>query len=100
MAVSDIRSITETIREMDIVTTAIASAVEQQGAATQEIARNVQSAATGTMSVTGSIADLGAAAEQTGGASREVLSAATELNRQSDMLRGQIDRFLTAIRAA
>lgn len=100
VAVSDIRSITETIREMDIVTTAIASAVEQQGAATQEIARNVQSAATGTMSVTGSIADLGAAAEQTGGASREVLSAATELNRQSDMLRGQIDRFLTAIRAA
>ncbi|SOB90576.1 methyl-accepting chemotaxis protein [Stappia indica] len=100
VAVSDIRSITETIREMNIVTTAIASAVEQQGAATQEIARNVQSAATGTMSVTGSIADLGAAAEQTGGASREVLSAATELNRQSDMLRGQIDRFLTAIRAA
>ncbi len=47
-AVSAIRNISTTIGEINDVTTAIAAAVEEQGAATREIARNIQHAAGGT----------------------------------------------------
>ena len=54
-AVGAIRNIGLTIGEIDTVTTAIAAAVEQQGAATREIARNIQHAAGGTSEVSGHI---------------------------------------------
>ena len=49
--VAAIQAIGATIGEINEIATAIASAVEQQGAATQEIARNVQQAAAGTSEV-------------------------------------------------
>ena len=54
-AVGAIRNIGLTIGEIGTVTTAIAAAVEQQGAATREIARNIQHAAGGTSEVSGHI---------------------------------------------
>src|SRR5437879_13713246 len=47
-AVGAIRNIGQTIGEINDVTTAIAAAVDEQGAATREMARNVQHAAGGT----------------------------------------------------
>ena len=44
-SVTAIGGIAGVIRELDEISTAIAAAVEEQGAATQEIARNVQEAA-------------------------------------------------------
>ena len=44
-SVSAIREIGSTIAQISEISTAIAAAVEEQGAATQEIARNVQHAA-------------------------------------------------------
>ncbi len=46
------------IGEIDEIATSIASAVEQQGAATQEISRNAQQAAAGTQEVNGNIGGL------------------------------------------
>ncbi len=54
-AVGAIRSIGSTIGQINDVTTAIAAAVEQQGAATREIARNIQHAAGGTSEVSNNI---------------------------------------------
>ena len=54
-AVGAIRNIGQTIGEINDVTTAIAAAVEQQGAATREIARNIQHAAGGTSEVSSNI---------------------------------------------
>ncbi len=54
-AVGAIRNIGQTIGEINEVTTAIAAAVEQQGAATREIARNIQHAAGGTSEVSSNI---------------------------------------------
>src|SRR3984957_19158649 len=54
-AVGAIRNIGNTISEINEVTTAIAAAVEQQGAATREIARNIQHAAGGTAEVSSNI---------------------------------------------
>ncbi|MFK9866752.1 methyl-accepting chemotaxis protein, partial [Escherichia coli] len=47
-AVTAIAAITSRVTEMNAVTTSIAAAVEEQGAATQEIVRNVAQAAAGT----------------------------------------------------
>ena len=47
-SVTAIKEISETINKISGIAVAIASAVEEQGAATQEIARNVQEAAKGT----------------------------------------------------
>ncbi|KTS09623.1 chemotaxis protein, partial [Methylobacterium radiotolerans] len=87
-------------REIDGVATSIAAAVEQQGAATQEIVRNVAQASTGAGEVTGNIAGVAQASEETGAAAGQVLSAASELSRQSEHLRAEVARFLATVRAA
>src|SRR6478735_1037867 len=99
-AVGAIRNIGHTIGEINDVTTAIAAAVEEQGAATREIARNIQHAAGGTSEVSSNIVGVSTASAEAGAAATEVLSASDALRRESDLLRGEIDAFLNNMRAA
>ncbi|MET0368989.1 MAG: HAMP domain-containing methyl-accepting chemotaxis protein [Methylobacterium sp.] len=99
-AVDAIATITARIREIDTVATSIAAAVEQQGAATQEIVRNVAQASTGTSAVTGNIVGVAQASEQTGAAAAHVLSSASALSRQSEHLSTEVSSFLKTVRAA
>ena len=99
-AVEGIRSICATIQEVDEISAAIASAVGQQGAATQEIARNVQQAAARTGDVSNNISGVTTGIAATGTAAQEVLASAAGLARQSQALRSEVDRFLAHIRAA
>jgi methyl-accepting chemotaxis protein len=99
-AVSAIRNIGQTIGEINDVTTAIAAAVEEQGAATREIARNIQHAAGGTTEVSGNIAGVSAASAEAGAAAADVLNASAALRREAEGLRAEIDAFLGNIRAA
>ena len=99
-AVSAIGAITGRIREINGVATSIAAAVEQQGAATQEIVRNVAQASAGTSEMTSNIAGVAQASEETGAAATQVLSAASELSRQSEYLGAEVSRFLATVRAA
>ena len=99
-AVSAIRNIGQTIGEINDVTTAIAAAVEEQGAATREIARNIQHAAGGTSEVSSNIVGVSAASAEAGTAAGEVLSASGALRHEADVLRSEIDEFLSNIRAA
>ncbi|MCC8937814.1 Methyl-accepting chemotaxis protein 3 [Bradyrhizobium ivorense] len=99
-AVSAIRNISSTIGEINDVTTAIAAAVEEQGAATREIARNIQHAAGGTSEVSSNIIGVSTASTEAGAAATEVLSASDALRREADVLRSEIDGFLSNIRAA
>jgi methyl-accepting chemotaxis protein len=99
-AVGAIRNIGETIGEINEVTTAIAAAVEEQGAATREIARNIQHAAGGTSEVSSNIVGVSTASAEAGSAASEVLSASGALRREADVLRAEIDAFLSNIRAA
>ncbi|WP_339161392.1 methyl-accepting chemotaxis protein [Methylobacterium bullatum] len=99
-AVSAIGSMTARIREINGVATSIAVAVEQQGAATQEIVRNVAQASTGTTEVTSNMSGVARASEETGAAASQVLSAASELSRQSEQLSAEVGRFLHSVRAA
>ena len=99
-AVSAIRNIGQTIGEINDVTTAIAAAVEEQGAATREIARNIQHAAGGTSEVSSNITGVATASAEAGTAATQVLSASDALRREADTLRAEIDTFLSNIRAA
>ena len=89
-----------TIGRLNEIATAIASAVEEQGAATQEIARNVQQASKGTTEVTRNIAGVTQAATDTREASGLVLTAAGDLSKQAETLRAEVDTFLATVRAA
>ena len=95
-----IGSITKTIGRVSEISTAIASAVEEQGAATQEISRNVQQAAQGTQEVSANISGVTQAAQQTGAAAAEVLTASTELGKNGVLLQNQVEEFLRTVRAA
>ena len=99
-AVTAIDAISERIREISGVATSIAAAVEEQGAATQEIVRNVAEAAAGTGEVTTNITGVASAAEETGAAASQVLASASELSRESEQLNDAVTRFLGTVRAA
>ena len=93
-----IRGIGATIAELNGIATTIASAVEQQAAATHEIARNVNQAAQGTGEVSVNVAGVTQASMEVGSAASWVLTAARSLTEQSDHLHGEVDRFLASIR--
>ncbi|MGX7741440.1 methyl-accepting chemotaxis protein [Rhodopseudomonas parapalustris] len=99
-SVAAIREIGLTIGRMSEIASTIASAVEEQGAATQEISRNVQQAAQGTQQVSSNITDVQRGATETGTASGQVLSAAKSLSQDSSRLRDEVARFLETVRAA
>jgi methyl-accepting chemotaxis protein len=95
-----IREIGTTIGEIDQIATAIAAAVEQQGASTRDIARSVQQAAEGTRGVTKNIAEMTQASSQVGTAAELVLGSAGELAKQSERLKHEVESFLGTVRAA
>jgi methyl-accepting chemotaxis protein len=99
-SVGAIKEIGDTIGRMSEIASTIASAVEEQGAATQEISRNVQQAAQGTRQVSSNITDVQRGASETGSASSQVLSAAQSLSSDSTRLKDEVGKFLTAVRAA
>jgi methyl-accepting chemotaxis protein len=100
ISAQSIGSLTATINEVSETATAIASAVEQQGAATQEISRNVLQAAQGTQEVSGNIDSVSQAAQQTGAAAVQVLASAGELSKNGEALKAQVKAFLHEVRAA
>ncbi|QIO99413.1 methyl-accepting chemotaxis protein [Bradyrhizobium symbiodeficiens] len=99
-SVGAIKEISSTIERLSEISSAIAAAVEEQGAATQEIARNVQQAAQGTQQVSSNITDVQRGATETGSASSQVLSAAQMLSNDSGRLKSEVSKFLTNVRAA
>ena len=99
-AVSAIQRIRRVIVDISDISTTIAAAVEEQGASTQEIARNVQQAALGTQQVNENIAEVTDAAGQTGAAASRVLDSSGQVSRQTEILRGQIDAFLRDVKSA
>ncbi|MDI1265702.1 MAG: methyl-accepting chemotaxis protein [bacterium] len=99
-SVGAIKEISGTIERLSEISATIASAVEEQGAATQEISRNVQQAAQGTQRVSSNIVDVQHGATDTGSASSQVLSAAQSLSGDSNRLKLEVGKFLDTVRAA
>jgi len=99
-SVHAIQGIGGTIATISEISTAIAAAVEEQDAATKEIARNIQQAAAGSALVSANVDGISTAARETSTAANDVLSASAELSRQAELLRTQVDAFLADVRAA
>ncbi len=99
-SVDAIGRINDVIKQMNEISLAIASAVEEQGAATQEIARNVAQAADGTQLVSSNILAVTQASAETGTAASQVQASSAEVAQQAEGLRSQVATFLTQVRAA
>jgi len=96
-AVGAIRGINGTIVEISTINSAIASAVEEQGAATSEISRNTQLAADSTRTVSEIVADVLGTAAETGRAATGVVDDSARLAEQALALRDSVGRFLAGI---
>jgi methyl-accepting chemotaxis protein len=99
-AIDAIKSIGSIIGEVNEVATAIAAAVEEQGAATQEITRSTQHAAQGTKNVSENISGVKTDADAGAAAADNVKRASQTLETQSHQLGSQVTQFLSKIRAA
>ncbi|OAF19677.1 hypothetical protein AXW67_35920 [Bradyrhizobium neotropicale] len=99
-AAQELRKVSEIIAAINSYSAMIASAVEEQGAATQEISRNIQQAAAGTNSVSSNIAVVNEAAIGGDAVANDVLHAARQLATQASLLGREVRRFLGNVRAS
>ncbi|WP_044559967.1 methyl-accepting chemotaxis protein [Azospirillum sp. B4] len=99
-AVAEVRTIAEVSAKAQEVAAGIASAVEQQGAATREISQNATIVARGTRAVTTNIHAVSDVVVDSADRASHVLGTAGELAQQLKALDEQVSRFVTAVRAA
>lgn len=81
VAVTSIGSVTEAIQQLNSIAGNIASAMEEQSATTNEVARVVTESTTGVQQITENIQQVSTAAEQTGKATNDMRGAAEDLNK-------------------
>ncbi len=92
-AVSAISEISEVIGRINDIQTTIASAVEEQTATTNEIARSVTEAAGGANGIADDISQVASAADDTRQGAQNTLQSATELSTMASGLKAQVARF-------
>jgi methyl-accepting chemotaxis protein len=97
LATQTIAKVTQVVGTINDISAALAAAVEQQSAATQEIARNVQTASDATKSVDTRIQDVAGLIGKTDTAAQSVLDEAGELAKQTDLVRREIDDYLKSV---
>jgi methyl-accepting chemotaxis protein len=92
-AVEAIASISEVIKQVNGISTTIATAVEEQNATTNEMARNVSEAAHGSGEITSNINGVAQAAESTSRGAGDTQKAAQQLVETSAELRRLVEQF-------
>ncbi len=98
VAIEAIQTIGDGIGKIDEISTVIASAVEEQTAATNEISRNVAEAARGTGEVSRNIVSVSEAAGESGRGANDILTAAANLGQESVRLDEVTTEFLKRMR--
>jgi methyl-accepting chemotaxis protein len=98
--VTSLNYINQAIQHVNEYSTVISSAVEEQIAVTNEIASNMNVAASGVNSINHDIQSVSAATSQADSTSRQVQEAANQLSRQSEKLNRSVGEFLEGLRAA
>ncbi|MDQ7070212.1 MAG: hypothetical protein Q9M48_05660, partial [Rhodobacterales bacterium] len=78
----------------------IAISISQQREATQEIASNAEATVSQTATMAGSIETVQGVVSDANVTSTEVLQAANDLSKQSDILADEVSKFLHDMRAA
>ena len=92
-AVGAIGTISEVINQINGISNTIATAVEEQNATTNEMARNVSEAARGSGEITSNIGGVAEAAQGTTMGAADTQKAAAELAKMSTQLRGLVEQF-------
>lgn len=98
-SVTALRSIATQVKELETAAVAIASAVDQQSVAGQDLSRSIDLAASGTQRLADHIGEVRELSHSTGEAAREVLSSADALEEQASTLNSQVESFLGRVRA-
>ncbi|MBK7999641.1 MAG: PAS domain-containing methyl-accepting chemotaxis protein [Verrucomicrobia bacterium] len=91
-AVTAIDQISRIIGQINDISNTIASAVEEQSATTNEIARNASEAAKGSTEISKNIANVSLAAKNTTEGANSTFSAATELSKLALGLKGVVEK--------
>ena len=99
-SVDAISRIVSTVRSLGEITQTISAAVEQQGAATREIAVNCQRAASGAGAVTDNIGEVAAAVDLTGTSAGRLTNLAHDLARRAEELNQEVGAFAEQLAAA
>jgi methyl-accepting chemotaxis protein len=99
-SIEAIGAIEHTIRAIGAISGAIAAAVTEQGAATQEIARGVETAAQRTSETAQEVVRVGEATATTRENAAAVKTVADDLGTVAGRLRSQVDLFFQRLRAA
>lgn len=97
-AVEAIQEISRIIASMSEVSSAIASAMEEQGTATQEIASSVASASHGTTQASEKSSEIKTSAMESQTQADDLSKAAGEMANSSQSLRSSVDQFLAKVR--
>ncbi|MGV3709161.1 MAG: methyl-accepting chemotaxis protein, partial [Gemmatimonas sp.] len=92
-AVTAIAEIGSVINKISGIQSTIASAVEEQTATTNEMARNVSEAAKGSAEIARNITGVAKAASETSEGARDTLNAAAELARMASELQALVQRY-------
>ncbi|MEQ8710245.1 MAG: methyl-accepting chemotaxis protein [Rhodospirillales bacterium] len=97
-SVTSIADIVEIVGRVNEFTSSIASAIEQQTAATEEISSNVNQASNATTEVATNIRGVSQASGETGSAAAELLHAAAELSARSNGMKQSVEKFLSDVK--
>ncbi len=98
-SVNAMGQIIKNISEIDHSVTGVSAAVEEQNATTGEIVRSVSEASNGVDQVSQIIIEVQRSAGETGSSAGDVLTAATEVAKLSELLKGSVTDFLDGIRS-
>lgn len=98
-SVTALRTISKQIEQLETTAISIASAVDQQSVAGQDLARSIDLAARSSDEISFSIIGVRETALATGTAATQVLNSATNLEGQAASLRDQVGDFLRRVRA-
>ncbi|WP_419796652.1 MAG: methyl-accepting chemotaxis protein [Terasakiella sp.] len=97
-SVSAISAISQIMGQISEYASAIAAAVEQQGAATQEISDSVQRAASGTQEVSSNVTAVSEASNALREEANSLLTASNEMLSLSNLLKAEVVDFLSTVR--
>ncbi len=97
-SVTALRSIATEVQQLETTAISIATAVDQQSVAGQDLAHSIDLAARGTHQVAGHITEVHELSVSTGAAASQVLASSSALEDQASTLKSQVNTFLEKVR--
>ncbi len=93
-------AITGRVSQINVLMTSVAASVEEQRAATQEIARGVEEASRGTKAVSANTEGILKESQEADRIAKDSLKAAGTLREQTGVLKSVVNAFVQRVRSA